>query len=163
VRCPYCEIDEDKVIDSRPADDGTSIRRRRECLSCERRFTTYERIEKTARLVVVKKDGTRVPFNTENILRGIHAACGKRPIPEATKESLVRRIEESLQREFEKEIPSMEIGRRVGAALREVDQIAYVRYASEYLEFRTIDDLAETVNELKSRPQALPNQEKLFE
>ena len=163
MRCPYCETDDDKVIDSRPADDSSSIRRRRECLKCNRRFTTYERIEKTARLVVVKKDGSRVPFNGENLLRGIRAACGKRPIPEDTKEAIVRNVEEELQREFEKEVPSVEVGRRVADALREVDQIAYVRYASEYLEFRTLDELTEAVNELKSRPQSLPNQERLFE
>ncbi|MCH2162116.1 MAG: transcriptional regulator NrdR [Phycisphaerales bacterium] len=163
MRCPYCELDDDKVIDSRPADDAASIRRRRECLSCKRRFTTYERIEKTARLVVVKKDGSRVPFNGENLLRGIRAACGKRPIPEDTKEAIVRAVEDELQREFEKEVPSMEVGRRVADALREVDHIAYVRYASEYLEFRNLDELTETVNELKSRPQTLPNQERLFE
>lgn len=163
MRCPYCEADETKVIDSRPADDGASIRRRRECLKCVRRFTTYERIEKTARLAVVKKDGSRVPFNAVNLLQGIQAACGKRPISEEMKESIVRRIEDSLHREFEKEVQSIEIGRRAAGELREVDHIAYVRYASEHLEFRTLDELSEAVNELKNRPQTLPNQEALFD
>lgn len=163
MRCPYCEAEETKVIDSRPADDGGSIRRRRECLKCIRRFTTYERIEKTTRLAVVKKDGSRVPFNAENLLRGIQAACGKRPISEETKEAIVRSIEDTLHRDFEKEVQSMEIGRRAAGELREVDHIAYVRYASEHLEFRTLDELTDAVNELKSRPKTLPNQEALFE
>lgn len=163
VRCPYCETDETKVIDSRPADEGGSIRRRRECLQCVRRFTTYERIEKTTRLKVVKKDGSRVAFNAENLLRGIQAACGKRPISEETKESIVRRIEDFLHREFEKEVQSIEIGRRAASELREIDHIAYVRYASEHLEFRTLEELSEAVNELKDRPLQLPNQEALFE
>ncbi len=163
MRCPFCESEDTKVIDSRPADENSSIRRRRECLSCERRFTTYERIEQTARLVVVKKDGSRVPFNHENLLKGIRAACGKRPIPEETKETLVRRLEDALHREFEKEIQSVEIGRRAAAELREVDHIAYVRYASEYLEFRSLDEFTAAVNELQNRPRNLPNQEPLFE
>ena len=163
MRCPYCESEDTKVIDSRPADENSSIRRRRECLTCERRFTTYERIEQTARLVVVKKDGSRVPFNTDNLLKGIRAACGKRPIPEETKETLVRRLEDSLHREFEKEIHSVEIGRRTAAELREVDHIAYVRYASEYLEFRSLDEFTAAVSELQNRPRNLPNQEPLFE
>jgi transcriptional repressor NrdR len=163
VRCPYCEVDETKVIDSRPADESASIRRRRECIACSRRFTTYERIEKTTRLVVVKKDGSRVPFNGENVLRGVQIACGKRPIPEKTKENLVRSLEDSLHREFEKEVASAEIGQRVADRLREIDHIAYVRYASEHLEFRTLDEFSEAVNELKSHPPTLPNQAPLFE
>lgn len=163
MRCPYCEVDETKVIDSRPADESASIRRRRECIACSRRFTTYERIEKTTRLVVVKKDGSRVPFNSENVLRGVQIACGKRPIPEKTKENLIRSLEDSLHREFEKEVASAEIGQRVADRLREIDHIAYVRYASEHLEFRTLDELSEAVNELKSHPPTLPNQAPLFE
>ena len=163
MRCPYCEVDETKVIDSRPADESASIRRRRECIACSRRFTTYERIEKTTRLVVVKKDGSRVPFNSENVLRGVQIACGKRPIPEKTKENLIRSLEDSLHREFEKEVASAEIGQRVADRLREIDHIAYVRYASEHLEFRTLDEFSEAVNELKSHPPTLPNQAPLFE
>lgn len=163
MRCPYCEDVETKVIDSRPADDNASIRRRRECIACTRRFTTYERVEKTARLVVVKKDGSRVPFNTENILKGLQVACGKRPISEEAKDAFVAALEDSLHREFEREVPSVEIGRRVANGLREIDHIAYVRYASEYLDFRTIDEFSEAVNDLKNRPPALPNQTPLFD
>ena len=163
MRCPYCEDIETKVIDSRPADDSASIRRRRECIACNRRFTTYERIEKTARLVVVKKDGSRVPFNAENVLRGLQVACGKRPVSEETKDAFVTALEDSLHREFEKEVPSVEIGQRVANGLREIDHIAYVRYASEHLDFRTLDEFSEAVNELKSRPPTLPNQTPLFE
>lgn len=163
MRCPYCEDVETKVIDSRPADDNASIRRRRECIACTRRFTTYERIEKTARLVVVKKDGSRVPFNNENVLRGLQVACGKRPISEKAKGAFVAALEDSLHREFEREVQSVEIGRRVANGLREIDHIAYVRYASEYLDFRTIDEFSEAVNDLKKRPPALPNQTPLFD
>ena len=163
MRCPYCEDVETKVIDSRPADDNASIRRRHECIACTRRFTTYERVEKTARLVVVKKDGSRVPFNTENILKGLQVACGKRPISEEAKDAFVAALEDSLHREFEREVPSVEIGRRVANGLREIDHIAYVRYASEYLDFRTIDEFSEAVNDLKNRPPALPNQTPLFD
>jgi transcriptional repressor NrdR len=160
--CPYCGEDHDKVIDSRASDQGYVVRRRRECLACHKRFTTYERVEKTARMMVVKKDGSRVPFNAENVLNGIQAACGKRPIPEDVKRQIVREIEEQLHRDFDREIPSSEIGRRVAARLRDIDPIAYIRYASEYHAFRTLDEFAEELRELQSRVPDLPNQHALF-
>ena len=150
------------MIDSRGADHGDSIRRRRECLACGKRFTTYERVARTARLMVVKKDGTRVPFDPEKIMRGVQAACGKRAIPEPVKDRLVRDVEDSVFREFEREVPSDEIGHRVAAALREVDHIAYIRYASEYYEFRTLDELGQELKQLQDRPINLPNQRELF-
>ncbi|MHC4947722.1 MAG: transcriptional regulator NrdR [Planctomycetota bacterium] len=156
--CPYCSQDEDKVIDSRAAEGGEVIRRRRECTACGRRYTTYERVEKTARLMVVKKDGSRVPFDGQNLLRGVQAACGKRPIPEERKMRLVQQVEDELHREFDREVPSAEIGVRVVALLRELDEIAYIRYASEYYEFRTLDELARELSELRSRAKSLPNQ-----
>ena len=160
--CPYCGQDNDRVIDSRASEGGVLVRRRRECMACERRYTTYERVEKTARLMVVKKDGSRVPFDQQNLLKGLQAACGKRPIPEQAKLRLAQETEEQLHREFEREVPSAEIGKRVAARLREMDEIAYIRYASEYHEFRTLDEFAEELSALKARPKNLPNQRDLF-
>lgn len=160
--CPYCGRDNDKVIDSRASEGGLVIRRRRECLACSKRFTTYERVEKTARLVVIKKDGTRVAFDSQNVLKGVQAACGKRPVPEQAKLDLVQEVEEEVHREFDREVPSTEIGRRVAAKLRDLDQIAYIRYASEYYNFRTLEEFAQELTQLQSRPPNLPNQERLF-
>ena len=162
VICPYCGEDKDKVIDSRASDGGLVIRRRRECLECRRRYTTYERVEKTQRLMVVKKDGTRVPFSGEKILAGVQAACGKRPIAESVKDDLVREIEEQLHRDFDREVPSEEIGRLVAARLREIDGIAYIRYASEYHGFRTLEEFAEELRQLRTHVRNLPNQRELF-
>ncbi len=160
--CPYCGRDNDRVVDSRSSDGGIVIRRRRECLGCTRRYTTYERVERTARLMVIKKDGTRVPFEFENVLRGVQAACGKRPIAEEMKVRLAQETEEELHREFEREVPSAVIGLRVAAKLRELDQIAYIRYASEHHDFRTLEDFAEELSELQARPRNLPNQQEMF-
>jgi transcriptional repressor NrdR len=162
VICPYCAANNDKVIDSRASDAGAVIRRRRECLACQKRFTTYERVEKTARLAVIKRDGSRVPFDPGNVLRGIQAACGKRPIPEAVKLRIAQQIEDEVHREFDREVPSVQIGRRVAARLREVDQIAYIRFASEYYNFRSLEELDAELTELKARPRNLPNQTDLF-
>jgi transcriptional repressor NrdR len=163
VICPYCDKDNDRVIDSRAADGGAVVRRRRECLACHKRYTTYERVEKTARLMVVKKDGSRVPFDGQNVLKGLQAACGKRPVPEETKIRIAQAVEDAVHREFDREVPSREIGRHVAMRLREVDEIAYICYASEYHEFRNLDELAAEVSDLKSRTRNLPNQQPLFE
>ena len=160
--CPYCGQDNDRVIDSRASDGGLVIRRRRECNDCDRRYTTYERVEKTARVVVVKKDGSRVTYATQNVLQGLQAACGKRPVSEETKLRIAAETEDEIHREFDREVPSAEIGRRVALKLREVDEIAYIRYASEYRDFRTLDELAEELRDLKARPKNLPNQQGLF-
>ncbi len=160
--CPYCGEDDDKVIDSRASEGGMAIRRRRECLGCRRRYTSYERIEKTARIVVVKKDGTRVAFDGSKILAGIQAACGKRPIPEDFKVKLAQEVEDEVHREFEREVPSGEVGQRVAARLRRLDEIAYIRFASEHHEFRTLDEFAEELSDLQARPKHLPNQQALF-
>ncbi len=161
--CPYCGQDNDKVVDSRATDGGLVVRRRRECAACRKRYTTYERVEKTARLMVIKRDGSRVPFDVHSILKGIQAACGKRPVPEATKLAIAQEIEEDMQRDFDREVRSSEIGRRVASRLREVDQIAYIRYASEYHDFRTLDEFADELAALRERPRNLPNQQGLFE
>lgn len=161
--CPYCGEDNDKVIDSRSAEGGATIRRRRHCQACGRRFTTYERVEKTARMMIIKRDGSRAHFDPQKILEGVQAACGKRPIPEETKLTLVREVEEEIHRDFEREVPSVEIGARVASRLRQIDEIAYIRYASEYYEFKTLSDLAHELSDLQSRPRDVPNQQPLFE
>ena len=161
--CPFCKADDDSVIDSREADGGAAVRRRRECNACKRRFTTYERVERTERLVVVKRDGSRVPFNGDNIMRGIVAACGKRPIAAEAKEALVRGLEDELYRDFEKEVPSVEIGRRVAARLRALDDIAYIRFASEHEDFRSIDDIAAEVKAVQESPKDVKDQTRLFD
>ncbi len=163
VICPYCNEDNDKVIDSRSAEAGSVVRRRRQCLMCGKRFTTYERVEKTARLMVIKKDGSRVQFDSQSILRGVQSACGKRPIPEEAKLRLVREVEDELHREYEREVPSHEVGELVAAKLRAIDEIAYIRYASEYYEFKTLGDLADELNHLRDRTKDLPNQQPLFQ
>jgi len=162
VICPYCGKDEDKVIDSRAADGGRMVRRRRECIGCTRRFTTYERVEQTARLMVVKRDGTRVPFSRENVLRGVLSACGKRPIAEDAKEHLVDAVEEEVHRDFDREVLSREIGERVMGRLRDVDEVAYIRFASEYLKFRSVDDIMKQLEALNARVKDVKEQQKLF-
>jgi transcriptional repressor NrdR len=162
VICPYCGEDNDRVIDSRASHGGVTVRRRRQCEGCAKRYTTYERVEKTARLMVIKRDGSRVPFEMQSILGGIQAACGKRPIPEADKHALAQAVEDAVHREFSQEVPSDEIGQRVATRLRELDEIAYIRYASEYHAFHSLDEFAEELSELKSRPRNLPNQTDLF-
>jgi transcriptional repressor NrdR len=160
--CPYCNSDDDKVIDSRASDAGKVIRRRRECTGCGRRFTTYERVEQTARLIVVKRDGTRVPFSRDNIMRGIQAACGKRAVPEEVKERLVNDLEEELHREFDREVESRAIGERVMHKLRDVDEVAYIRFASEYYKFRSVDELKQQLELLDGHIKDSKDQGRLF-
>jgi len=160
--CPYCERDDDKVIDSRASDGGKSIRRRRECRKCSRRFTTYERVEHTSRLMVIKRDGTRTPFDPEKVLSGLQAACGKRPIPEDKKVAIVREVEEELMQIFEREVPSHEIGIRIAQQLKSVDQIVYIRYASEYFNFQDLEDISREVTGLQEEPPVIPTQSDLF-
>jgi transcriptional repressor NrdR len=162
MMCPYCERDEDKVIDSRASDAGKSIRRRRECQKCNRRFTTFERVEKTSRLMVIKRDGTRTPFDPEKVLKGLQSACGKRPIPEEQKIALIREVEEDLMQQFEREVPSKEVGLRVAGLLKNVDQIVYIRYASEYFNFQDLEALSREVSELQEEPPIIPTQSDLF-
>lgn len=162
VICPFCEANDDKVIDSRASDAGRVVRRRRECLKCHKRFTTYERVEETARLMVIKRDGTHVPFNRENILRGIAAAIGKRPVSEETKLRLVDEIEEEVHREFEREVPSRVIGEKAMAKLRDIDSVAYVRFASEYYKFENVGQFVEELRELDRRPKDVKDQARLF-
>jgi transcriptional repressor NrdR len=145
MRCPFCAAIEDKVVDTRPSDGEQVIRRRRECLTCARRFTTYERIDEILPLVV-KKDGRREPFDRAKILSGLKKACSKRPVPVEVMESAADKIERSLEA-GDKEIPSSKIGDAVMDALRDIDEVAYVRFASVYRSFRDVNEL---MNELKS-------------
>ncbi len=145
MNCPFCRVDNDKVIDSRACEDGFAIRRRRECLQCGRRYTTYERLEEAA-LKVIKKDGTRVPFEREKIKRGLEKALYKRPISDERIEAIVTAVEGDVYAQFDSEVPSQFVGERVMEHLRKVDQIAYVRFASVYREFK---DVREFVDELE--------------
>jgi transcriptional repressor NrdR len=162
VICPYCNANDDKVIDSRASEGGKVIRRRRECLKCGKRFTTYERVEQAAKLIVAKHDGRREPFRRENILRGVEAACGKRKIAEEVKQRLVDEIEEEVHREFDREVPSAEIGRRVMRKLLDVDEVAYIRFASEYMNFRDGHDIRKELEELDKRVKDVKSQQSLF-
>jgi transcriptional repressor NrdR len=144
MMCPFCRHGETKVIDSRTSQDFT-IRRRRECLSCERRFTTYEKIEEMP-VKVIKKDGSRVPFDREKIRIGLEKACYKRPVSDAQIEKIIADVEADIYENFDREVPSREIGEKVFNALREVDQVAFVRFASVYREFQDVNDF---VDELK--------------
>ncbi|MBD9197618.1 MAG: transcriptional regulator NrdR [Clostridiales bacterium] len=147
MKCPYCGHPESKVIDSRPADENASIRRRRECLSCARRFTTYETVESLP-MVVIKKDGSRQSFDRQKMLRGMIRACEKRPVTLAELERIADEIEQELQNSMEREIRTEIIGEKVMERLRKVDQVAYVRFASVYRQFKDIDTFMAELNKL---------------
>ncbi len=145
MKCPFCGFNDSKVLDSRAVNDGRAVRRRRECLSCSRRFTTKEYVEETP-LMVMKRDGRREIFDREKIRHGIQLACNKRPISSEAIERIVDRIEMQLRDNYNMEVPARDIGERVMAALRELDEIAYVRFASVYRKFQ---DIEEFINELR--------------
>src|SRR5690349_70865 len=149
MHCPFCNAEKEslKVIDSRTCEGGRSIRRRRECEKCGKRFTTYERIEQSNRLLVIKKSGERVPFDREKIQAGIDLACYKRPVSDEDKLRIVDEIEETVQSSYDREVPSSQIGEAVIDRLRRLDDVAYVRFASVYRKFKTLDEL---VNEAKA-------------
>ena len=138
MNCPYCAHPESKVVDSRPADEGSSIRRRRECLECHKRFTTYETMESLP-LIVIKRDGRRQTFDRNKLLGSMLKACEKRSVSVATLEKLADEIEQSVQNEMEREIPSTEIGELVMDKLKDVDEVSYVRFASVYRQFKDIN------------------------
>jgi transcriptional repressor NrdR len=148
MRCPRCQHEDTKVIDSRTS--GDSIRRRRECLQCGERFTTHERLEQRVPWIV-KKDGRREPFAREKVLHGIALACRKRPIDADAMEELVRRVETQLENLRESEVPSTKIGELVMNVLRDVDEVAYVRFASVYREFESAEQFVETIRPLRER------------
>ncbi|MFG0331514.1 MAG: transcriptional regulator NrdR [Phycisphaerales bacterium] len=162
--CPYCGQNEDRVIDSRATDGGRAIRRRRVCEKCEKRFTTYERVEAGVRLMVIKRDGSRQAFDAQKMLAGIEAACGKLPITADQKQCIVDEVEEELYRDFDREVATDVIGDRVAARLRRLSQVAYVRFASVYRDFHDVDDFIEAASESKERAsRETPGQTGLFE
>ena len=147
MRCPYCNHPESKVVDSRPSDEGTSIRRRRECLECHKRFTTYETIESLP-LVIIKKDGNRQSFDRSKILASMLKSCEKRSVPVAVLEQIATEIEQTLQNEMNREIPSSRVGQLVMEKLKGVDEVAYVRFASVYRQFKDINTFMEELTRL---------------
>ena len=149
MKCPYCGYSESKVIDSRPTDEGERIRRRRECLNCAKRFTTYEVIE-TVPVVVVKKDKSRDAFDLNKLLNGLLRACEKRPVPLETLERIVDEIETLLQNSLDREVPSTLIGTYAMDKLKKVDEVAYVRFASVYREFKDINTFMDELNKIKA-------------
>jgi transcriptional repressor NrdR len=148
MMCPFCRNGDTSVIDSRASQDFV-IRRRRKCLSCERRFTTYEKIEDSP-IKVIKKDGSRVPFDREKIKSGLEKACYKRPISDEQMEVIISDIEASLYEQFDREVPSREIGEKVMESLRKIDHVAFVRFASVYREFQDVNDFVEELEPLRS-------------
>lgn len=147
MKCPYCGYKESKVVDSRPADEGSSIRRRRECLACEKRFTTYETVESLP-MVVIKKDGSRQTFDRNKVLSSMMRACEKRSVPLSRLEELVDEIEQNLQNSLEREITTDMVGEQVMEKLRGVDEVAYVRFASVYRQFKDIHTFMEELTKL---------------
>ncbi len=148
MKCPYCNSEDTKVIDSRPTEDGHAIRRRRGCEKCGKRFTTYEKVEESI-IMIVKKDGSREAFDRGKLMNGIIRACEKRPVPVATIEGMVDRIERGLNNLMQKEVKSDFIGELVMDELKKVDQVAYIRFASVYRQFTDVETFTEEINKLK--------------
>ena len=147
MKCPFCGHQEDKVVDSRASSDGVSIRRRRECLSCGKRFPTYEHVEEQP-LMIIKKDGRREPFDRQKLLAGLVKACEKRPVSMDDLEQLVDELERELSQQFEREAPSREVGERVMKKLHALDPVAYVRFASVYREFKDVEQFMRELKDL---------------
>ena len=150
MKCPYCNYNEDKVVDSRETAEGMAVRRRRECINCGKRFTTYEYVERTP-LMVIKKDGRREPFNRQKILTGLLSACEKRPISMERLEKLVTDVENDLQKKFDQEVESRYVGEIVMERLAELDDVAYVRFASVYRQFKDINQFMRELREILSK------------
>ncbi|MCL2227154.1 MAG: transcriptional regulator NrdR [Oscillospiraceae bacterium] len=147
MKCPFCGYSESKVVDSRPAEEGATIRRRRECLSCQKRFTTYEIMERLP-LIVVKKDGSRQTFDKQKLINGMLRACEKRPVPTAEIQAVADEIEQELQNSLEREIMSSEVGEMVMEGIKNLDEVAFVRFASVYRQFRDINTFMDELNKL---------------
>ena len=158
MKCPFCGYTDSRVVDSRPADDDSSIRRRRECLSCKQRFTTFEVIEHV-QLVVIKSDGSRQAFDRSKLLNGLLKACEKRPVPLRRLEEIVDDIEQQLQNSLEREVESRRIGELAMDKLRSVDEIAYIRFASVYRRFQDISSFMDELNALlKANKESSPSE-----
>lgn len=149
MKCPYCSHPEDKVIDSRPTDEGATIRRRRECLGCQKRYTTYEKVEYMP-LMVIKKDKSRQPYNRDKLLNGILRACEKRPVSISEIDNLIDTVEAQIYNTLEREVTSTEIGEKVMEELRKLDEVAYVRFASVYRQFKDIDTFMDELQKIKT-------------
>ena len=147
MKCPFCGYSESKVVDSRPAEEGATIRRRRECLNCQKRFTTYEIMERLP-LIVIKKDGSRQTFDKQKIINGMLRACEKRPVPIAELQAVADEIEQELQNSLEREILTTEVGEMAMNGLKQRDEVAYVRFASVYRQFRDINTFMEELGKL---------------
>ncbi|UCF44083.1 MAG: transcriptional repressor NrdR [Planctomycetota bacterium] len=162
MRCPFCKEDQDRVIDSRTSDSGRIIRRRRQCLACRKRFTTYEKIGESFKLYVVKKDNSRVPYDREKIVAGLQKACYKRPVSAEQIQQVTDKTEEDIFKNFDKEVSSAFIGESVMKHLRAVDKVAYIRFASVYRQFEDAGELIEEVSEAITRTE-YTEQTKLFD
>jgi transcriptional repressor NrdR len=162
VKCPFCKEDRDKVIDSRSSDAGRVIRRRRQCLVCKRRFTTYERAGEGFKLYVIKKDKSRVPYERDKIVSGLQKACYKRPVSPEQIQQIADKVEEDILRKFDKEVASVFIGQSVMKHLRTVDKVAYIRFASVYRDFKDAGELIEEVSRVIHNAEPL-EQLKLFD
>lgn len=147
MRCPFCGYEDSKVIDSRPTDEGVAIRRRRECIKCGERFTTYEKVESLP-IIVIKKDKTREQFDRDKLLAGIIRACQKRPVETSAMDNLVDKIENDIQNSLRREVSSNEIGEKVMEGLKDIDEVAYVRFASVYRQFKDVKTFVAEVNKL---------------
>jgi transcriptional repressor NrdR len=162
VRCPFCKEDRDRVVDSRSSDSGRIIRRRRQCLACKKRFTTYEKIGESFKLYVVKKDNSRVPYDREKIIAGLQKACYKRPVSAEQIQQIADKTEEDIFKNFDKEVSSAFVGECVMKHLRAADKVAYIRFASVYRQFEDAGELIEEVSEVITRTE-YTEQTKLFD
>ena len=148
MRCPFCKENKDRVIDSRSSDAGRIIRRRRQCLACQRRFTTYEKVGESFKLSVVKKDNSRVPYDRDKVIGGLQKACYKRPVSAEQIQQLADKAEEEIFMSFDKEVPSTFIGEAIMRHLRGVDKVAYIRFASVYRQFKDAGELLDEVTQI---------------
>ena len=162
MRCPFCKEEQDKVIDSRSSDGGRIIRRRRQCLACNKRFTTYEKTGESFRMYVIKKDSSRVPYDREKIIAGLQKACYKRSVSAEQVRQIADKVEEDVFRNFDKEVTSSFIGESVIKHLRDVDKVAYIRFASVYRDFKDAGDLIDEITQAISQPD-VAGQPKLFQ
>lgn len=150
MKCPYCDHPDSKVIDSRPTDEGTAIRRRRECIKCQSRFTTYEKVE-TIPMVVIKSDNSREPFDRDKLLSGLMRACVKRPVSVSELENLINNIESKMLNSLKREFTSREVGEMALELLKDIDEVAYVRFASVYRKFQDIESFKQELNRLRDK------------
>ena len=162
MRCPFCKEDKDKVVDSRSSDTGRVIRRRRQCLACKRRFTTYEKVGESFKLYVIKKDNSRVPYDRDKVIAGLQKACYKRLVSAEQIQQIADKVEEDVFRNFDKEVSSAFIGESVMKHLRNVDKVAYIRFASVYRDFKDAGELIDEVSQVIQQVEHV-GQRKLFD